>query len=224
MRININLATQKYEDAGEFYARWGTALALVVVMTIGLAFFAWHSYQRSADARKRIDQLHEKIAKLDEVRAHAEAVLNRPENQDVRDQSRFWNDVIDQKLFAWTRLLSDMEKIMPARAYLESIRPTVTADKRLQLRLLVAGEKFEDVQELVKKMEHSDHFRNSEILSEIPPHTQSTGGPAIVEYEVDAYYVPGASAQQHVTGAPAPKKSKDASEATPDLAGKQGAS
>ena len=224
MRININLATQKYEDAGEFYARWGTALALVVVMTIGLVFFAWHSYQRSADARKRIDQLHEKIAKLDEVRAHAEAVLNRPENQDVRDQSRFWNDVIDQKAFSWTRLLSDMEKIMPARAYLESIRPTVTADKRLQLRLLVAGEKFEDVQELVKKMEHSERFRSTEIGSENPPHSQSTGGPQISEFEVDTFYVPGASAQQHVTGAPAPKKSKDASEATPDLAGKQGAS
>lgn len=224
MRININLATQKYEDAGEFYARWGTALALVVVMTFGLAFFAWNSYQRSADARKRIDQLHEKIAKLDEVRAHAEAVLNRPENQDVRDQSRFWNDVIDQKMFSWTRLLSDMEKIMPARAYLETIRPTITTDKRLQLQLTVAGEKIDDIEELVKKMEHSQHFRSTIIRGETPPRSQAKGGPQISEFEVETFYVPGASAQQHVTGTPAPKKSKDASEATPESAEKQGAS
>lgn len=224
MRININLASQKYEDAGEFYIRWGTALVLVIAMTLGLAFFAWHSYQRNADARKRIDQLHEKIATLDQERAHAEAVLNRPENQDVRDQSRFWNDIIDQKVFSWTRLLSDMEKIMPARAYLETIRPTITADKRLQLHLTVAGEKVEDVQELVKKMEHSDHFRSSEIVAELQPRSQNTGAPPISEFEVSTFYVPGASAQQHVTVAPAPKKSKDAREAQPHSAEKQGAS
>lgn len=224
MRININLASQKYEDAREFYTRWGIALALVVAMTAGLAFFAWHSYQRNADAMKRIDQRRDKIARLDQERAHAEAVLNRPENQDVRDQSHFWNDIIDQKVFSWTRLLSDMEKIMPSRAYLEAIRPTITADKRLQLRLTVAGEKVEDIQELVKKMEHSEHFRSSEIVTELQPHTQNNGGPQISEFEVDTFYVPGAFAQQHVTTAPTPKKSKDAREAQPHSAGKQGAS
>lgn len=224
MRININLATQKYEDARDFYTRWGTALALVIALTIGLAFFAWHSYQRNADLNQRIDQLHEKIARLDQERAHAEAVLNRPENQDVRDQSRFWNDVIDQKVFSWTRLLSDMEKLMPARAFLEAVRPTITTDKRLQLRLMVAGEKIDDIEELVQKMEHSQHFRSTYIASEIQPHTQNTGGPVILEFEVNTYYVPGAYVQQHVTTAPTPKKSKNAREAEPDSAKKQGAS
>lgn len=224
MRVNINLATQKYEDAGEFYTRWGIALALVVALTVGLAFFAWHSYQHNADAMKRIDQRREKIAKLDQERAHAQAVLNRPENQDVRDQSRFWNDVIDQKVFSWTRLLSDMEKLMPARAFLEAIRPTITTDKRLQLRLTVAGEKIDDIVELVQKMEHSQHFRSTFIYSENQPHTQTTGGPVILEFEVDTYYVPGAYVQQHVTAAPAPKKSKDARETQPHSAEKQGAS
>jgi len=27
MRVNVNLATQKYEDARAFFARWGTAVA-----------------------------------------------------------------------------------------------------------------------------------------------------------------------------------------------------
>jgi Tfp pilus assembly protein PilN len=224
MRININLATQKYENAGEFYTRWGIALALVIALTIGLAFFAWHSYQRNVDAMKRIDQLREKIAKLDQERAHAEAVLNRPENQDVRDQSRFWNDVIDQKVFSWTRLLSDMEKLMPARAYLEAVRPNITTDKRLQLRLTVAGEKIDDIEELVQKMEHSQHFRSTVIGAENPPHSQTTNGPMISEFEVDTYYVPGAYAQQHVTATPAPGKSKNAREAEPGPAKKQGAS
>jgi Tfp pilus assembly protein PilN len=196
MRININLASQKYEDAGEFYARWGTALGLVLIVTLGLLFLSWHYYQLTAGARKRIDQLHERIAHLDEQRAHGEAVLNRPENQDVRDQSRFWNDVIDQKSFSWTRLLSDLEKIMPKRAYLESVQPAITTDKRLQLRLMIAGEKIDDAVDLVKKMEHSEHFRGTYIGAETPAHSTTTGGAPISEFEVFTYYAPAGSLQQ----------------------------
>ena len=207
MRININLASQKYEDAGEFYARWGTALGLVVIVTLALAFMSWRSYQHSADARKRIDELHQKITRLDQERAHAEAVLNRPENQDVRDQSHFWNDVIDEKSFSWTRLLSDLEKIMPKRAYVETVQPNITPDKRLQLRLTIAGEKVEDAEELVKKMEHSEHFRGTYIDSENVPRSQTTGGPMVTEFVVITYYAPAASAQQQRTNTtPAPGK------------------
>lgn len=206
MRININLASQKYEDAGEFYARWGTALGLILIVTLGLLFLSWRYYQFTAGARKRIDQLHEKIAHLDQERAHAEAVLNRPENQDVRDQSRFWNDLIDQKSFSWTRLLSDLEKIMPKRAYVESVQPTITTDKRLQLRLMIIGEKLDDAEELVKKMEHSEHFRGTYIDSETP-HSQTTGGPMVAEFVVITFYVPAASAQQQRTNtSPTPGK------------------
>ena len=221
MRININLASQKYEDAGEFYARWGTALGLVLIVTLGLLFLSWHYYQLSAGARKRIDKLHERIAHLDQERAHGQAVLNRPENQDVRDQSRFWNDLIDQKLFSWTRLLSDLEKIMPKRAYLESVQPTITTDKRLQLRLMIAGEKLDDAIDLVKKMEHSEHFRGTYIGGETPAHSTTTGSAPISEFEVFTYYAPAGSLQQHTT---ASTKSGNAAENEAESNVRQGAS
>jgi hypothetical protein len=225
MRININLASQKYEDAGEFYFRWGTALALALIVTVGLAFLGWRNFQRSVDARKRINELHDKIRKADEDRAHGEAVLNRPENQDVRDQSRFWNDVIDQKLFSWTRLLSDLEKIMPGRAYVESVQPMITSDKRLQLRLIIAGEKLNDAEELVKRMERSEHFRSTVIGAELPPHSQTTGGPQIAEFEILTYYAPPAQTQQqHTTAIPQSRKPLSTPEADADSAEKQGAS
>lgn len=211
MRININLATNKYEDAREFYVRWGTALALAFLLTIGLALLAWYNYRSSADDRRRISELREKISQLDEQRKRAEEVLNRPENQDVRDQSRFWNDVIDQKAFSWTQLLSDLEKVMPGRAYVESVQPYLTTDKRLQLRLLVAGEKHEQLIDLMGKMSHAEHFRDTQLVTE-NVHPPGPGTPPVVEFEITTFYVPGLPGSKvRVAAAPSRTKTEAAS-------------
>ena len=47
MRLNINLASQKYEDVRRFYVRWGTAIALAAVLTLLLVFLAWKNYSDS---------------------------------------------------------------------------------------------------------------------------------------------------------------------------------
>jgi len=202
MRININLASQRFEDARQFYVRWGSALALVVVITAGLVLLSWYKFQGTASDRKRINELQQRIAKLDQDRKEAEEVLNRPQNRDVRDQSRFWNDVIDQKSFSWTQLLSDLEKIMPAHAYVRTVQPTLTQDKRLQLKLMIAGEKRDDVNDLVSKMERSERFHSSVLKSE-ELRNQSVGGSGssqnvqpVWEFGIETFYTPATPGQQ----------------------------
>ena len=198
MRIDVNLASQHYEDARQFYFRWVGALVVVVALTLGLAFMGWHRYQSTADDRKHINDVHQRISGLDQERKHAEEILNRPENRDVRDQSRFWNDVIDQKSFSWTQLLSDLEKIMPARAYVVSVQPTLTPEKRLRLKLTIAADNHENGVELQAKMEHSEHFQGAEIVSEGVHQSQGAGpGSApITEFVIETFYTP-TSAQPH---------------------------
>ena len=48
MRLNINLASQKYEDVRRFYVRWGTAIALTAILTLVLIFLACESISESA--------------------------------------------------------------------------------------------------------------------------------------------------------------------------------
>jgi hypothetical protein len=201
MRININLASQKYEDVRQFYLRWGGALALMVLLTLGLAFLAWSNYRDATGGRKHVDQLREESAKLDQQRRDAEAVMNRPENRDVRDQKNFWNDVIDQRSFSWTQLFSDLEKIMPARAYVISVQPTLTAERQLQLRLIVDGENHESGLEVQSKMERSERFHQPMIKREAVRVTQ--GGPGTVgrgqsvwEFEIEAFYTPATQVHQ----------------------------
>ncbi|HLJ28073.1 MAG TPA: hypothetical protein VKY85_15285 [Candidatus Angelobacter sp.] len=197
MRINVNLASQKYRDAREFYVRWVAGLGLALAITLGLSLLGWYNYKSTADDSRRIRELRDKIAKVEDERKQAEAVLNRPENQDVRDQSQFWNDVIDQKSFSWTQLFSDLEKIMPARAYVTNAQPAITLEKRLQLHLVFVGEKHDDAIELLSKMERSERFRSPEIKAE-EVHTAGLGpgSPSFVQFEIQTYYTPASPAQQ----------------------------
>lgn len=190
MRIDINLASQRYEDARQFYVRWGAALAAVLALTLGLGFLAWRHFQSTAIDRKHINESQDKINTLQEQRRHAEEVLNRPENRDVRDQSRFWNDVIDQKSFSWTQLLADLEKIMPGRAYLVSVQPTLTPEKRLDLKLTIDADSHENGIELQKKMEHSEHFYLPKIVSEGVRLNQSPGSTPVTEFVIETFYTP----------------------------------
>jgi len=194
MRVNINLATQKYEDAREFYTRWGSAVALGVLVTIILGLFTWSNYRSTEQDRKRLSALRSQVAELERTRTMNEAILNRPENQDARDQARFWNDVIDQKYLSWTRLFSDLEKIMPARAFVLSVKPSLETDRRLKLELVIGGEKHENAVELIRRMEGSDRFRMTTLITETA--ANPTRGQNIFQFGIETYYNPAAAATQ----------------------------
>ena len=202
MQINVNLASQKYEDVRQFYIRWGVAFAMALVLTAMLAVAGWFTYKRTSIDRKELHELQDKIARLDQQRKDAEAILNKPENRDVRDQSLFWNGVIDEKSFSWIQLFSDLEKIMPARAHLMQVQPTLTPEKTLKLKLTIASENHDYAIDLLSRMERSEHFHNAIITIETV-RTQNPGGQgfgpgaqSFVEVGVECYYTPASHTQQ----------------------------
>ncbi len=199
MRVNVNLATQKYEDARAFFTRWGSAVAAAALITILLGTLAVLNYSDTEKDRKNSADTRRQIDEIEAGRIANEAILNRSENRETREQARFWNDVIDQKSFSWTRLFSDMEKIMPARAFVMSVKPALDVDKMdpakgLKLDMVIGGEKHVDAVELVRKMEGSDHFRQPHITSESVT-TPARGGQAVVEFHIEAFYTPAAPAR-----------------------------
>jgi type IV pilus assembly protein PilN len=188
MRFTINLASQKYEDVRQFYLRWGAAVALLVLLAVFLGFRARSTYVNAKQSGRHIAELKEKIQVLQQEKANAEALLNQPENHDVRDQSSFWNEEFAQKSMSWTELLTDLEKIMPDRAFLVSVAPTLTADRRLKLKMMIAGEKFDDGNELIKRMEASEHFRGP-VIDTQSVLTLGKGQP-LVQFAVETYFTP----------------------------------
>lgn len=190
MRFNINLASRPYEDARQFWVYWGTGLGLLALATALLMFMAVTGFLEGSQDRRQISRLKSEIAAFDQEKNDAQAMLNRPENRMIRDQSRFLNDLFERKAFSWTLVFEQLEQVMPAHLHVISISPDISEDNNLELKLVVGGDTREQALDLVRKMEGSKHFRQTRIDSEKYEDQQNTGKTDRVEFDINALYVP----------------------------------
>jgi Tfp pilus assembly protein PilN len=195
MRLNINLASQKFEHVQWFVSRARIATGVMVAFTLLMAVLAWFNYESTKSSNARIHELQQKITALQQQRAAAIAVENRPENRDVTEQKNFWNRQIASRAFSWTQLFNDLQRIMPGRAYVISVAPELTADNRVKLKLVIGGEKHENALELVRKMESSQRFRLPMIDNESVQNESRPGAPQLYKFEIETFYTPAGGAQ-----------------------------
>src|SRR5919197_412588 len=191
MRLDVNLATHPYEDTQQFWIRWGSAVALVAILTGALLYSTITEWSFAEKDRTIMSQYKGQIANRDQERSRAEAVLNRPENRTTRDRSQFLNQLIERKAFSWTQVFADLEKMMPGRLHVVSIHPEVTEDNQLQIKLVVAGESPERALDLVRKMEESTRFRQPAVTAQNTQTNAQVPGDK-VEFNITALYIPSA--------------------------------
>ena len=194
MRFNINLASQPYEAARQFRQRIGSivaGLALIAVLLLGYII-----YQRihSRAINQQLSQVRQEIDSLNQEEAQARAILNKPQNRDIADQSEFLNQLFARKALSWTRVFTEMERIMPFDLHVMSMKPEYSKTNDLVLRVVVATGSRDRAVELVRRMEKSNHFRQAEIVAENV--TASVGdqsaGPGNIQFDIAAVYLPNA--------------------------------
>ena len=186
MRLDINLATRPYEDAREFWVRWGLGVGLLGVLTLALLGLAVRGWTNAGRDRQNIAQLQSQIAERDRERATAQAFLEMSVNRSTRDQSQFLNGLIQRKAFSWTRVFEDLERVMPVNLHVVSLRPELNEQSQMQLDMKVAGDTRAAAVELVHRMEGSTHFQGAQLVSE--GQSGETGSGVIAS--VIAIYVP----------------------------------
>jgi type IV pilus assembly protein PilN len=189
MRIDINLASQPYEDSRQLWLRWGSILAVLALLTLALLDTTVSGWLAANKDRKLIQQQELEIRERDAARARAEATLNLPENRSMRDRSQFLNELFQRKAFSWTKVFEDLERVMPPRLHVVSIQPEMAASNQLMLKLRVGGESRERAQELVRKMESSQRFQQTHIREEISSQSSQAQGDN-VEFNLSATYIP----------------------------------
>ena len=187
MRLDINLASQPYEDARRFWMRWGTALAAACILTLSLLAITITGWITARKDHARIAELKASIAQRDRTRQQAEDFLNRPENRATRDESQFLNQLIERKSFSWTLVLEEMEKVMPAGVHLVSIHPELDEDNQLSMKMIVGGDARDKALELARRMEESKHFSQTYIEDET--YTNSANSDKF-QFDIVATYVP----------------------------------
>ena len=186
MRLDINLATQPYEDAREFWARWGLGVGLLGLLTLVLLSWTVRGWTNAGRDRHDIAQLQEQIAERDRERAQAQAFLDMAANRSTRDQSQFLNGLIQRKAFSWTRVFEDLERVMPPNLHVVSLRPELNDQNQMELEMKVAGDTRAAAVELVHRMEDSKHFQGAQLVQE----GQGSEAGAGVSASVISIYVP----------------------------------
>ncbi len=188
MRIDINLATRPYEDSRQFWAYWGTGIALLGIATALLLFLAVTGFVRAGRDRAQISNMQSQIAAYDREKGQAEALLNQSQNRTLREQSHFLNQLFERKAFSWTRVFEDLEQVMPAHLHVVSIHPDITIGNNVEIKVIVGGDSQQQALDLVRKMEGSQHFKQTRINSEKV--AEQTGSTDRVQFEIEAAYTP----------------------------------
>lgn len=199
MRIDINLASQPYQDSRQFWTYWGTGLALLSLATLLLVYLAATGFVRAGHDREQIAKLEAEIRAYDQEKSQAEAKMNLPQNRTMREQSRFLNDLFQRKAFSWTRVFEDLERVMPAHLHVLSIHPDVSADNNAEIKLSVGGDSREQALDLIKKMEASKRFKQTRIESERFA-AEKLGNSDPVTFDIVTLYIPSSTTEDSSGG------------------------
>jgi len=188
MRLDINLASQPYEDARQFWVNWGAAVGAVAVLTLVLLTLDITGWVNARRDRAAIAQIKSMIADRDRLRAQAEKTLNLPQNRTTRDESQFLNELIERKAFSWTQVLESLEKVMPPRVHLIGISPQLDEDNQLGLKMSVGGDSRDRALELARRMEESHRFAQTQVTSENFQPSNRGGDNEL--FDMEAIYIP----------------------------------
>src|ERR1700691_230969 len=185
MRLDINLATIPYEDAREFWVRWGAGVGVLALLTLVLLAWAVEGWTKAGRDRHDIARIQGQIEERDKERSEAQGFLDMGANRSTRDQSQFLNGLIQRKAFSWTRVFEDMELVMPTNLHVVSLQPKLNEQYQMELEIRAVGENRNAAVELVHRMEGSKHFQGAQLEQA----SQRGDGSAVMAL-VDAIYVP----------------------------------
>lgn len=219
MRININLATERYEGVRQYLQRMRTLAVVMAVVAAMLAGYILYQRSHTRDIDAKIRKGQQELAELNNEKTQAQAILNKPANRGIADQSEFLNELFARKSLSWTRIFSEMERIMPPNIHVVSIKPDYTLNNELVVHMVVATDSRDRAVELVKHMEKSSHFRGPQIVAEtVTTNSSDQGaGPGNIQFDIASIYLPETGAAEGDEDKPEEQK-KGASEKS---AGKQ---
>jgi Tfp pilus assembly protein PilN len=169
MKFPVNLATQPLRKDRPILVASGAVGILMVVTLVLLVSLALADRHRSADTRRVIANLEQKIERAVAEQSRLNAVLQQPENAEVLERSLFLNALLFRKGISWTQVFADLEKTLPPNVRLINIRPQVVSENQVYLEMNVGAESPAPVVEMIRHLESSDVFGAPAVPSFVPP-------------------------------------------------------
>lgn len=185
-QFDLNLSTRPFRpyraaNLGLF------AVLLILVAVSAVQFYGYQRYSTLAAAtreeervyREEADRLSEQTRSLNQKMSRSNATAKLSEVEQL-------NQLLLRKSFSWTRLLANLEKLVPEDVRMVSLQPVVDEQGKIYLNMNVRGRTLADVTEFLKALENSKVFHDVALAVE-----EKKGAAAgEVEFTLSASYNP----------------------------------
>ncbi len=169
MRIPVNLASQPFRHDRAMIIG-STVLALIMMGTLAmLVSLIRIDRVNKRDSVKQLTVAEKQLAMVMKDQAEVNRELSQPQNAAVLERSVLLNELLMRKGISWTRIFSDLEKILPFNVQIIQIRPQVDAKNRIFLQMVIGADHPQEIIEFLAKLESSDVFGATMVSNTVPP-------------------------------------------------------
>jgi type IV pilus assembly protein PilN len=174
MHISLNLATRPYIDIRPALKQLRIAMAVLIVIGLGLCLGLRAFHQKAEEARATEQSVQKQINAINQERLGYQNMMGQPENVQLVAHAGELNELFNEKTFSWTLAMEDLETVLPGGVQVTSIEPVRdTKTGKITLKLRVVGPRDRAV-DLVQNLERSKHFLQPRIVGES---AESMSGP-----------------------------------------------
>ena len=166
MKIPINLASSPYENLRPYYTGAWAAAVVLLALALLLGTKERQDRQETRLLTEQTRQMEREQEEMQQERQALEQWLATPAVQQIQAQSAFLNSLLLRKNLSWTQMFMDLEKILPARAQVTSIRPILNSSAEAQLSLTVMATETGPLVEFLKNLESAPRFGSPVVQSQ----------------------------------------------------------
>jgi hypothetical protein len=169
MKIPINLASQPFRHDRAMLIGSGL-LAVIMIATLAmLVSLARIDRKNKIESMKQLAVEHKRLAKVQKDLAEVDQELHQPKNEAVLERSVLLNQLLLRKGISWTRIFSDLEKVVPYNVQVLQIRPSVDGKNRIYLQMVLGADQTTQLAAFVQKLEASESFGATTVTDIHPP-------------------------------------------------------
>ena len=159
IKININLSSRPFVNNRKFFLITASLLTLLSCVSYWNIYRYKSVHSNRGQVKRLLTQSQVQIEKLEKDQQEIMARLQKPETGEFLDLVDYINRLIQQRTFSWTRLLNDLETLIPSNLQIISIRPQITGNE-IGIEIIASGRSSHDYIEFISNLESSGKFYN----------------------------------------------------------------
>lgn len=182
--LHLNLASKPYRDYRPIWAVAAVMAVLSGILLVNNAQTAYRYFVNTKTTRAEIERLQRGAGEESRRARQLQNDILRFDRKTLNIQTRFINAQIAERAFSWSRLLDQLERIVPHDVRLVSLNQSVTPDGPTHLTMVCLAKSPNGMVELLRRLQRDPHFDRT------LPQSEATLETGLHEFRIETDYRP----------------------------------